>query len=242
MNSFNIDLNMSKPSIWLMETDPVSTQLLTAFLGKSGYKVTVMVDLPAMQALLDKSNSPDLMVLQSTMPHIDGMALLRHLRQQGHEWPIFMTSASSDPIDLILALEMGADDFLSKPINPRELLARIQACLRRLHRLSHSAPPERYKFGPFVLDLNLRSLSKGKKSLHLTTREYDLLKVLVAHPNQALDRQDLAMRVMGRPLADNDRSLDVQVARLRKIIEEQPDKPRYLQTVWGSGYVFTPGR
>jgi two-component system phosphate regulon response regulator OmpR len=93
-----------------------------------------------------------------------------------------------------------------------------------------------------VLDLTSRSLEKNKKPVHLTTREYELLRVLVSHPNQPMDRQSLAMKAMGRPLAENDRSLDVQVARLRKLIEQQPDAPRYLQTVWGSGYVFTPGR
>jgi two-component system phosphate regulon response regulator OmpR len=90
--------------------------------------------------------------------------------------------------------------------------------------------------------LTARSLVKNKNPIHLTTREYELLRVLVTHPNQAMDRQALAMKAMGRPLADNDRSLDVQVARLRKLIETQPEQPRYLQTVWGSGYVFTPGR
>jgi len=183
------------------------------------------------------------LLILSTTSDGNGLAVLRQLRQQSLEWPIFMLSSSSDPIDLIVALEVGADDFLIKPINPRELLARIQACLRRLHRPAKAvAAPARFRFGPFVLDLTERTLEKGKKPIHLTTREFELLKVLVSHPREPLDRQTLAQMVMGRPLADNDRSLDVQVARLRKIIEEKPDQPRFLQTVWGSGYVFTPGK
>jgi len=230
-----------KNSLWLVENEPLSLQLHANFLTKSGFRVSTFTNAKGLNLALAEG-APDLLILDITLPDGEGLSVLRKLRQKDVEFPIFMTSASSDPIDLIVALEVGADDFLIKPVNPRELLARIQACLRRLHRPLKATAPQRHRFGGFVLDLTSRSLEKGKKNIHLTTREFDLLRVLVTHPNQALERQDLAMRVMGRPLADNDRSLDVQVARLRKIIEDQPDKPRYLQTVWGSGYVFTPGR
>lgn len=228
--------------IWLLESEPLNLQLLVNFLAKSGFEVKPFTSTPSLDAALAQGDAPHLLLMNAA-PHGNGLASLQGWRQQGHEFPIFMMSSSSDPIDLIVALEVGADDFLVKPINPRELLARIQACLRRLHRpVKAAAAPERFRFGPFVLDLTERSLLKGKKPIHLTTREYELLKVLVSHPREPMDRQTLAMMVMGRPLADNDRSLDVQVARLRKIIEAEPNQPRFLQTVWGSGYVFTPGK
>jgi two-component system phosphate regulon response regulator OmpR len=229
-------------ALWLVASEPLSLQLHENFLNKSGYVVKSFPNLEGLNVALAEGAAPDLLIM-GTMADGKSLAILRQLRQQGLEFPIFMMSSSSDPIDLIMALEVGADDFLVKPVNPRELLARIQACLRRLHRPAKApAAPERFRFGPFVLDLTERTLEKGKKPVHLTTREFELLKVLVSHPRQALDRQELAMMVMGRPLAENDRSLDVQVARLRKIIEEKPDQPRFLQTVWGSGYVFTPGK
>ena len=229
-------------ALWLVASDPLSLQLHANFLNKSGYVVKSFPNHDGLNAALAEGAAPDLLIM-GTVADSKSLAILRQLRQQGLEFPIFMMSSSSDPIDLIMALEVGADDFLVKPVNPRELLARVQACLRRLHRPAKApAAPERFRFGPFVLDLTERTLEKGKKPVHLTTREFELLKVLVSHPRQALERQDLALMVMGRPLAENDRSLDVQVARLRKIIEEKPDQPRFLQTVWGSGYVFTPGK
>ena len=229
-------------SLWLAESEPLSLQLNANVLGKSGYQVKSFTNPEGLNAALAEGAAPDLLII-GTLADGKSMSVLRQLRQQGLDFPIFMMSSSSDPIDLIMALEVGADDFLIKPVNPRVLLARIQACLRRLHRPTKAAAaPERFRFGPFVLDLTERTLEKGKKPVHLTTREYELLKVLVSHPRQPLERQELAMMVMGRRLADNDRSLDVQVARLRKIIEEEPNQPRFLQTVWGSGYVFTPGR
>jgi two-component system phosphate regulon response regulator OmpR len=230
-----------KNALWILESEPLSLQLHANFLNKSGYSVTSFANPDGLHASLAEGATPDLMIM-GTMADGKSLSILRELCQQGLEFPIFMMSSSSDPIDLIMAFEVGADDFLVKPVNPRELLARIQACLRRIHRPAKEAAPERFRFGPFVLDLTERTLEKGKKPIHLTTREYELLKVLVSHPRQPLERQELAMMVMGRPLADNDRSLDVQVARLRKIIEEEPNQPRFLQTVWGSGYVFTPGK
>ena len=230
-----------KNVLWLVESEPLSLQLHANILSKSGFTVKTFTNPEGLNAALAESAAPNLLIM-GTMADGKSLSVLRQLRQQGLEFPIFMMSSSSDPIDLIMALEVGADDFLVKPVNPRELLARIQACLRRIHRPAKEAAPERFRFGPFVLDLTERTLEKGKKPVHLTTREYELLKVLVSHPRQPLERQELAMMVMGRRLADNDRSLDVQVARLRKIIEEEPNQPRFLQTVWGSGYVFTPGK
>ena len=233
---------MTKESIWLVNSEPTTLQLLSHFLTHSGFDVLSMRTAKQLDDRMGQAAEPDLLLIDSALPDENGLLVLRRLREQGLNWPMFMLSASSDPIEMIVALEVGADDFLIKPLNPRELLARIRACLRRIHRKNPNAAPKQVKFGPFVLDLEARSLEKNKKPVHLTTREFELLRVLVSHPNESMDRQALAMHAMGRPLADKDRSLDVQMARLRKLIEPQPDAPRYLQTVWGSGYVFTPGR
>ena len=147
-------------------------------------------------------------------------------------------------MDRIVGLEVGADDYLPKPFNPRELLARIHAVLRR--RPAQEAPGAPAKeaqtvtFGPFEFDLALRRLSKEGEPIALTTGEFSMLKALVRHPRQPLSRDKLAQLARGREFEPFDRSLDVQISRLRKMIEPDPAKPRYIQTVWGLGYVFVP--
>jgi len=138
---------------------------------------------------------------------------------------------------------MGADDYLPKPFNPRELVARIHAVLRRqLDRLAPGAPGEEgsMPFGPFALDLSARALLKDGTSISLTTGEFSLLKVFVQHPRQPLAREKLMMLARGRDHEVFDRAIDVQVSRLRKLIEPDPANPRFIQTVWGFGYVYVP--
>jgi len=152
-----------KNALWILESEHLSLQLHANFLNKSGYSVTSFANPDGLHASLAEGATPDLMIM-GTMADGKSLSILRELCQQGLEFPIFMMSSSSDPIDLIMALEVGADDFLVKPVNPRELLARIQACLRRIHRPAKVTAPERFRFGPFVLDLTERTLEKGKKT------------------------------------------------------------------------------
>jgi two-component system phosphate regulon response regulator OmpR len=155
-----------------------------------------------------------------------------------------MLTAKVEDVDRIVGLEVGADDYLPKPFNPRELLARIHAVLRRRPTLeAPGAPalePQTVTFGPFEFDLALRRLSKDGEQMALTTGEYSMLKALVRHPRQPLSRDKLAQLARGREFEPFDRSLDVQISRLRKMIEPDPTQPRYIQTVWGVGYVFVP--
>jgi two-component system phosphate regulon response regulator OmpR len=141
-------------------------------------------------------------------------------------------------------LELGADDYLTKPFNPRELLARIHAVMRRSPMPEVPGAPtadnEIVKFGHFTLNLGTRVLRKDGKDLPLTSGEFAMLKALVRHPRQSLSREKLAHMARGRDFESFDRSLDVQVSRLRKLIEEDPTNPRFIQTVWGVGYVFVP--
>ena len=155
-----------------------------------------------------------------------------------------MLTAKSEDVDRIVGLEVGADDYLGKPFNPRELLARIHAVLRRRPPVEVPGAPssgdEVVNFGPYTLDLGLRTLRKQGNDIALTTGEFAMLKALVRHPRQPLSRDKLAQLARGREFEPFDRSLDVQVSRLRKLIEEDPTTPRYIQTVWGVGYVFVP--
>lgn len=154
-----------------------------------------------------------------------------------------MLTARGDEVDRIVGLELGADDYLPKPFNPRELVARIKAILRRHSRPAPGAPAtqeENIDFGPFSLDLATRELRRDGQVLPLTSGEFAVLKVLVSHPRQPLSRDKLMTLARGRDHGAFDRSIDVQLSRLRKLIETDPAQPRYLQTVWGVGYVFVP--
>jgi len=183
-------------------------------------------------------------VLDLMLPGEDGLAICRRLRGQQTSPAIIMLTAKGDDVDRIVGLEMGADDYLPKPFNPRELLARINAVLRRR---SPAGPPgapaasgDVHRFGPFEFNLATRALTRDGKSVSLTTGEFSVLKVLVQHPRQPLSRDKLMELARGREYEVFDRSIDVQISRLRKIVEEDPSHPKHIQTVWGFGYVFVP--
>jgi two-component system phosphate regulon response regulator OmpR len=184
-----------------------------------------------------------LMVLDLMLPGEDGLKICRRLRGTGEGIPIIMLTAKGDEIDRILGLELGADDYLPKPFNPRELVARINTVLRRVQPEPAGAPSDDaqvVEFGPFRFDLARRLLTRGEKTIPLTTGEYAMLKVFVTHPRRVLSRDALLQLTRGREYEAYDRSADVQIARLRRLIEADTADPRYIQTVWGSGYVFIP--
>jgi two-component system phosphate regulon response regulator OmpR len=178
------------------------------------------------------------------MPGEDGLSILRRLRAVNDDTPVIMLTAKGEDVDRILGLEVGADDYLPKPFNPRELLARLNAVLRRRPEKESPGAPSKedevVTFGQFTLDLGKRSLTKNGEEVSLTTGEFAVLKTFARHPRIPLSRDKLMEMARGREYEAFDRSLDVQVSRLRKMIEPDPAKPRYLQTVWGLGYVFIP--
>jgi two-component system phosphate regulon response regulator OmpR len=184
------------------------------------------------------------LVLDLMMPGEDGLSVLRRLRGGNDRTPIVMLTAKGEDVDRIIGLEMGADDYLPKPFNPRELLARINAVLRRRAAEEVPAAPaggtEPVAFGEFVLDLSTRSLTRAGEPVTLTSGEFAVLKAFARHPRVPLSREKLMEMARGREYEAFDRSLDVQISRLRKLIETDPAKPRYIQTVWGLGYVFIP--
>jgi two-component system phosphate regulon response regulator OmpR len=186
----------------------------------------------------------DLIVLDLMMPGEDGLAACRRLRGGGNAIPIVMLTAKGDDVDRIVGLEMGADDYLPKPFNPRELVARIHAVLRRRPPAAPPGAPsseaETASFGRILLNLATRSMQRDGQDVPLTTGEFALLKTLVQHPRQPLSRDKLMELARGREYEVFDRSIDVQISRLRKLVEEDPGQPRFIQTVWGFGYVFVP--
>ncbi len=229
--------------ILVVDDDARIRDLLRRYLTQEGFEIMIAEDGKALNRILLRE-TVDLIVLDLMMPGEDGLSICRRLRANGDRTPIIMLTAKSEDVDRIVGLEVGADDYLGKPFNPRELLARIHAVLRRRPPTEVPGGPsqevEVVNFGPFTFDLSLRSLRKDGQELPLTTGEFSMLKALVRHPRQPLSREKLAQLARGREFEPFDRSLDVQISRLRKLIEEDAASPRYLQTVWGVGYVFVP--
>ena len=229
--------------IIVVDDDARIRDLLRRYLTQEGFEVSIAEDGKALNRLLLRE-SADLIVLDLMMPGEDGLSICRRLRAAHDRTPIIMLTAKSKDVDRIVGLEVGADDYLGKPFNPRELLARIHAVLRRRPQPEAPGAPssenEVVNFGPFCLDLGTRVLLKNNEEQPLTTGEFAMLKALVRHPRQPLSREPLALLARGREFEPFDRSLDVQVSRLRKLVEEDAANPRYIQTVWGVGYVFVP--
>ncbi|MDP2795180.1 MAG: two-component system response regulator OmpR [Sulfurisoma sp.] len=229
--------------ILVVDDDIRLRQLLERYLSDQGFAVKAVPDAPAMDRALDRELY-DLIVLDLMLPGEDGLAICRRLRAGKNEVAIIMLTAKGEDVDRIVGLELGADDYLPKPFNPRELVARIHAVLRR-----RAAPPppgapaaaeEVVRFGTVEVNLATRELAREGTITQLTTGEFGLLRVLVEHPRQPLSRDKLMELARGREYEVFDRAIDVQVSRLRKLVEDDAAKPRYIQTVWGFGYVFVP--
>jgi len=232
-----------KTRILIVDDDQRLRELLLRYLGEQGFETRAVPDASGMDRQLARERY-DLIVLDLMLPGEDGLAICRRLRSQNNDPAVIMLTAKGDDVDRIVGLEMGADDYLPKPFNPRELVARINAVLRRRQPAgppgAPSAQTEVHRFGAFELNLATRSLARDGQNVALTTGEFSVLKVLVQHPRQPLSRDKLMELARGREYEVFDRSIDVQISRLRKIVEEDPSKPRHIQTVWGFGYVFVP--
>lgn len=228
--------------ILVVDDDSRLRSLLQRYLEEQGYLVKAVADGEQMDRALSREIY-SLMVLDLMLPGEDGMSICGRLRQENNDIPIIMLTAKGDDADRINGLEAGADDYLPKPFNPRELLARVKAVLRRQVKELPGAPSQQetiVAFGPFSLDLSTRTLTKNGEAVALTTGEFAVMKALVQHPREPLTRDKLMNLARGREWSAMERSIDVQVSRLRRLIEDDPSNSRYIQTVWGVGYVFVP--
>jgi two-component system, OmpR family, phosphate regulon response regulator OmpR len=229
--------------VLIIDDDLRLRQLLERYLRDQGFGARAVDGAEAMDRAMAREHY-DLLVLDLMMPGEDGLAICRRLRGGKSDIPIIMLTAKGDDVDRIVGLELGADDYLPKPFNPRELVARINAVLRRRSASVPGAPaeaPEIIRFGECVVDLGMRTLARNGADHALTTGEFALLKALVTHPRKPLSRDHLSEMARGREYEVFDRAIDVQISRLRKLIEADPAKPRHIQTVRSFGYVFVPG-
>ncbi len=228
--------------IIILDDEAELRALLQRYLGSNGLTVRSVENAEQLDRLLAREPF-DALILDLMMPGEDGLSVCRRLRVRGETIPILMLTAKGDPVDRIVGLEMGADDYLPKPFDPRELLARLHAMLRR-QQMSGTVPAAQrnggVRFGPFALDLAARQLTRGEQLVPLSSAEYAVLAALATHPNRPLGRERLRTLAHGRDHEATERSVDVQVLRLRRLIEDNPGSPRFIQTVWGVGYLFAP--
>jgi len=238
----NTDLN-ENPKVLIVDDDAGIRDLLADYLTKQEMHVTTARDGKEMDERLASAGYPDLIVMDLMLPGEDGLSLTRRIKA-ARDVPVIMLSARGEDIDRIVGLEVGADDYLPKPFNPRELLARIRAVLRRgggaNHEQSDRWQNQIARFGPFSLDLSAQALSRDGVELPLSQAEFSLLKLFVERPNRALSRDQIMDNLKGYERDPFDRSIDVRVTRLRKKLEDDPANPVYIRTVWGQGYLFSP--
>lgn len=226
----------------VVDDDREIRELLARFLSKHGFAVDAAADGRELDRRLREKHY-DLLILDIMLPGEDGLSICRRLRTQ-LSIPMIMLTAVGDETDRIVGLELGADDYLAKPFNPRELLARIKAVLRRAQ--AHTPPlkelpsPASMQFDGFSLDVDKRELrDRSGQAVPLTTGEFCLLVVFLQHPQRVLNRDQLLDLTKGREAGPFDRSVDVQLSRLRKKIEDDPKNPQRIKTVRGGGYLFT---
>lgn len=231
---------MDRPAKIIVLDDEVELRnMLQRFLRGQGFDVRVAEDGKRLDRYLEREPF-DLLVLDLMIGEEDGLAICARLREQGQTLPILMLTAKGDPLDRVLGLETGADDYLAKPFLPRELVARINALLRRQKMASGevTVTSQCVRFGEFVLDVGKQQLRRGDALLEIHSAQMLLLVALASSPNRPVSRDNLLARARGRDHDALDRSIDVQVLRLRQIVENDPSKPRFIKTVWGVGYML----
>lgn len=226
--------------VLVVDDDPDLRQLLADYLNRHGYDTLLAADTHDLPERIMRY-SPDLLVLDRMLPSGDGADACRRLREQGEDIPVVLLTARDEAVDRIIGLEAGADDYLGKPFDPRELLARIEAVLRRKRGPSALTRDTPVHFGPFVFDPAQRQLLREGTVVKLTGGEINLLEALVRNPGKPLSRERLLALARDDDSGErNDRAIDIAVLRLRRAIEVDPKQPRWIQTVWGIGYRFSP--
>ena len=228
--------------IVVLDDEAELRNMLQRFLTGHGFRVRAVADGKQLDKYLQREPH-DLLVLDLMMEPEDGLTICKRLRAEGHTLPILMLTAKGDPMDRVAGLETGADDYLAKPFVPDELVARIRALLRR-QRMSAGDPTvttQRLRFGDFTFDVGKQTLLRGGEPVEVHSAQMLLLHALGSSPNRAVSRENLLARARGRDHDALDRSIDVQILRLRQIVEDDPSKPRFIKTVWGVGYMLVAG-
>jgi two-component system, OmpR family, phosphate regulon response regulator OmpR len=231
---------MDRPAkIIVLDDEAELRNMLQRFLTGHGFEVRVVEDSKRLDRYLQREPY-DLLVLDLMIGEENGLEICARLRAEGQTLPILMLTAKGDPIDRVVGLETGADDYLAKPFLPRELVARIRALLRRQKMASGdpTVTSQTVRFGTFSLDLVKQTLAREGEPLEIHSAQMLLLTALASSPNRAVSRDNLIARARGRDHDALDRSIDVQVLRLRQIVEDDPSKPRFIKTVWGVGYML----
>lgn len=224
----------------VVDDDPALRQLLADYLNRHGYDTLLAPDASDLAARITRY-APDLLVLDRMLPGGDGADACRRLREQGEDIPVILLTARDEAVDRIIGLEAGADDYVGKPFDPRELLARIEAVLRRKRGPSALTKDQPVQFGPFLFDPALRQLRREDEVVKLTGGEINLLEALVRNAGKPLSRERLLALARDDEGGErNDRAIDIAILRLRRAIEDDPKQPRWIQTVWGIGYRFAP--
>ena len=232
---------VDRQHIVVVEDEPTQRDLLVEYLGRQNFRVTGAPDGATLRDLV-ASDPPVLVLLDIRLPDEDGLTLARWLRQANAQVGIIMVTAAADTVDRVVGLEVGADDYLAKPFEPRELLARIKSVLRRATGAPASADPRRVRMGRRILDLDKRVLvdpHDGHEET-LAASEFDLLKIFAENPNRPLYRDWLLEATAHREVESFDRAIDLRITRLRKKIERDPAHPDAIRTVRGVGYMFVP--
>jgi DNA-binding response OmpR family regulator len=230
----------ARPHIVVVEDEPAGRQLLTGYLTQRGYRVTAFASGVGLRRLVERE-LPTLVLLDIGLPGEDGLALARWLREKSNKICIIMVTSAGDTIDRIVGLESGADDYLPKPFEPRELLARIKSVLRRSNGAPAPVTGTRVRMGRRVLDLERHVLleADGREEA-LSASEFDLLKLFADNPNKPLERNWMLERIGNREMTAFDRAVDLRINRIRRKIEHDPEHPLAIRTVWGVGYMFVP--
>jgi DNA-binding response OmpR family regulator len=223
-------------TVLVVDDEPIVRDVVVRYLRREGYETLEAGDGLDAQELL-RRHEPSLVVLDLMLPGMDGLQLCQWIRSRS-ELPVIMLTARAEEADRIVGLELGADDYLTKPFSPRELAARVRSVLRRARQTVGSS--ERIVHGDLELDAGAREVTKAGRTLRLTAREFDLLWFLASHPRRVFSRDQLMDRVWGYEPAFDTGTVTVHVRRLREKIEDAPSKPRHLETVWGVGYRFCP--
>jgi two-component system OmpR family response regulator len=234
---------MSAGRILLVDDDAAITTMLSEYLTEHGYEVASAAGGAAMRAALERA-VPDVVLLDVGLPGEDGLTLARFLRER-YTLGIIMVTGAGDVVDRVAGLEVGADDYIAKPFDPRELRARLKSVMRRLQPAAapskDAGPKEKVAIGRCRLDLRSHQLYDAQgRDVPLTAMEFDLLKAFVDHPNQVLSRDRLLTLTRNRAWEPFDRSIDIRITRLRRKVEDDPDHPRVIKTVRGAGYLFVP--